>query len=134
MTSSTTVPSPLHLPALGQELAPSGYPSSENEPIRREPFPINPRYLVACFVLFGFRLIPFLAIRLFLLTPIGDSVTARIRVCILVPTKGRSCGRLEFPYPGDASGDLYGSFDSVFDTAGGLVDEGRPERGVLGES
>jgi len=38
---------PFHLPALGQEIASRGYLSPKNDPIRREPIPINPRNLVA---------------------------------------------------------------------------------------
>lgn len=36
---------PLHFPALEQELPASGYYSSKNQSTRREPLPINPRYL-----------------------------------------------------------------------------------------
>ena len=96
---------PFQLPTLGQGLAPSGHPSLENDPTRREPFPVNPSHLVT-----GFRSVLVLFI-------------SRTKVGLLIPMEGRSCGRFKLRDPCDASSDLHGGFDPVLCMPGGLVDK-----------
>jgi len=132
---------PSHLPALRQELAPSGYPSPENDPIRREPLPINPRYLITSLRQFRLRAISlflrgfiiFLGLGLSLFIPLIDDSIVGIRAGIFVPMEGRLCGCIELPDSSDASNDPPGSVDVVLGMASGSVDEGRSEGGVFSE-
>ena len=124
---------PSQPPRLGQELAPSGYLSPENDPIRREPTPVNPCYLIACLWQLRDRLAsPLLLVFLGLLLMfalIGDVIAgigvgaAVIGVDVLVPMVVRVSGRIQLPDPSDASGELYGGVDLVLGIAGGLVNE-----------
>jgi len=127
---------PFHLPGLGQELASVGYPSLEDDPIRREPIPINPRYLITGLRQFRFCLVFFLFVLptlLGLLIPrIGD-IIAGVRIVVFVLMDGRLCGWMELPDPGDASDHLYGGVNLVLCMACGFVDEGRPEGRVSNE-
>jgi len=88
---------PFHLPGLGQELDSVGYPSLENDPIRRKPIPINPRYLVTGLRQFRLRLTFFLLVfstllgLLFLLLPLIGDIIAGIRLVVFVPVDGRLC-------------------------------------------
>jgi len=120
---------PPHPPGLGQEMVPSGYPSPKYNLMRREPFPINPRYLITSPRQFYLRLIPDLPVFL----PLIGDIIAGIGVGVLVPMKGRLCGWIELTDPGDAPGDLSGGVDLVPGLASRFVDEGRSEGRVSRE-
>ena len=135
---------PFHLPSLGQKLPASGYVSPENDPIRREALPVDPRYLVVglsqswppsvSLLLLVFFIS--LALRLFalrLLLHIGDIIVG-IRVSVPVPMKGKLWGRVELPDPSDASSEPYGGVDLVFGMTTDFVNEGRSEGRVLSEA
>ena len=126
---------PLHLPALGQKLVPGGYPSPENEPIRREPLPINPRYFFTSFVQLRFGLITFLlGIGSALPLPLARDNISGIRVDPLILTKRRSCARFKFPDPRDAPGDSHWGFDLVLDFPCVFIDECCSEGRISRES
>lgn len=109
--------------------------------MRREPFPINPRYLITGLTKFRLRPISLLVIFLALLgigpslfLPLVGNTIAGIGAGLLVPMEGRLCGWIELLDPGDAPGDLPGRVDLVLGVTGGFVDESRSEGRVSSES
>ena len=88
---------------------------------------MDPRYLITSLRRPRDRLIPlvFLGLGLFLTYPHVGDVIAGTRFGVPVPVVKRMCGWMQFPDPGDASGDLYRCVDLVLGMPGGLVDEDR---------
>ena len=130
---------PFHLPTFRQEIGPEVLLPSKDDPIRREPLPIDPRDLIAGLSQFRSRILlttPFITS-----TPrgpasplfhIGDIISG-IGVCVVVLTEGMRCVRIKPLDPSDASGNPYGGVDLVHRMAGGFVDEDGSEGRVSSE-
>ena len=124
MASQTKACLPFHLPTLGQKLVLGGYPSPENEPIRQEPLPINPRYFFTSFMQLWFGLIAFLlGIGSALPLPLTRDNIGRIRADPLILMKRRSCAQFKFPDPCGALGDSHWGFDLVLDFPCVFIDD-----------
>ena len=94
---------------------------------------MDPRYLITSLTQLRPPLV-FLGLGLFLTFPHVGDVIAGTRLGVPVPVVKRMCGWMQFPDPGDASGDLYGCVDLVLGIAGGLVDEDRSQGRIARES